>query len=257
MYYEIIANRFAPKRADLLSEPYSCSHSVCYGKCNFDCCFCDFRQRPESAYQRYSNEAFEQTVNQLLTKGKNFKFTGGEPTLNPDLERHLEIVKAKGGYVYLDSNGSRPDILERLIEKRLIDVLGISLKGITPQEAQEISRIKRRELCWDHVWETLKMASAHRDHMRTIVTLVFTEENRPGRLHCFAQLLKEFPGIYMKINNLQRDDHPEEFKIHSVNREDLFLEIQTYVEEYPQWKGRTIYVPGEDGVSEYSALCFF
>lgn len=257
MYYEIIANRFAPKRSDLLLEPYSRSHSICYGKCNFNCCFCDFRERPANAYCTFDDSSFTAAVKELLAKGRNFKFTGGEPTLNPRLEMHLQIVKDCNGYVYLDSNGSKPDILEKLIEKGLIDVLGISLKGITPNEAMETSQVKNPKLVWQNVWETIDMASQHSDRVRTIVTLVFTEENCHNRLDNFAKLLQNYPNIYMKINNLQCNNHTSSFHIHNLNSDILLVEIESYVDANPLWKGRVIYVPGEEGISDYNSLYFF
>lgn len=60
--YEIIANRFAQKRKDLLVEKYSVSHSICYNKCNYNCCFCDFRDRPADAYRRFDIDSFAKEV---------------------------------------------------------------------------------------------------------------------------------------------------------------------------------------------------
>lgn len=255
--YEIIANKFAPKRSDKTSDMYTNSHSICFGKCNCDCIFCDFKKRPPSAYQEFSIEDFSKIVDELLLKGKNFKFTGGEPTLNPELEKHLEIVKAKGGYIYLDSNGSNPEYLERLIKKDLINVLGISLKGITREECMQVSQVKKSELIWENVWRTLEISSKHSDTLRTIVTLVFTIENRKNRLATFAKLLENYPNVYMKVNNLQRDDHPEHLNIHSVNPDSLYKEIESFVKENPIWKDRVIYVPSNDGVSNYNSIMFF
>lgn len=257
MYYEIIANRFAPKRSDLLLEPYSRSHSICYGKCNFHCRFCDFQERPANAYRTFDDIHFAATVKELSTKGHNFKFTGGEPTLNPCLETHLQIVKDCNGYVYLDSNGSNPDILEKLIEKNLIDVLGVSLKGITSDEAMESSQVKNPKLVWQNVWKTIDMASQHSDRLRTIVTLIFTEENYHNRLENFGKLLQKYPNIYMKINNLQCNKNTLSFHIHSLNSDILLREISIYVDENPRWKGHIIYVPNEQGVSDYNSLYFF
>ena len=84
MSYEIIANRFAPKRLDMPSEKFNVnSHSICYNRCNFRCPFCDFRERPEENYLEFTDDEFKHLVEQLIKKGNNFKFTGGEPTLNP------------------------------------------------------------------------------------------------------------------------------------------------------------------------------
>ena len=91
--------------------------------------------------------------------------------------------------------------------------------------------------------------------MRTIVTLVFAKENREGRLKKFAELLKGYPGAYMKINNLQRDDHPEE--LNSIDVDFLYSEIEEFVKNNPEWKNRVIYISGADGVSNYDSIEFF
>lgn len=46
-----------------------------------------------------------------------FKFTGGEPCLNIYLEEELQIVKQNNGIVFLDTNGSLPAIVEKLLKK--------------------------------------------------------------------------------------------------------------------------------------------
>ena len=46
----------------MLSEEYSASHSICYNKCNYNCCFCDFRDRPSDAYQRFVGDGFVKEV---------------------------------------------------------------------------------------------------------------------------------------------------------------------------------------------------
>lgn len=256
-YYEIIANHFAPKRKDLLTEEYSASHSICYNRCNFNCCFCDFRDRPVDAYHRFEEDDFINGVEKLLPLGTNFKFTGGEPTLNPEIESHLSIVKKHGGYIYFDSNGSNPDVLAHLMEKGLIDVLGISLKGITAEEAIATVGIKSVKLSWENVWKSIEIASKYSAIVRTIVTLVFTEENRTLRLQMYANLLSKYSDVYMKINNLQNNGHTIQAGMRSVDQSSLLTEISEFVQENPAWKGRVIYVPDQTGVSDYHSIQFF
>lgn len=255
-YYEIIANRFAPKRKDLLVQEYSASHSICYNRCNYNCCFCDFRDRPENFYHRFEGESFAKEVERLLPLGTNFKFTGGEPTLNPEVESHLRIVKEHGGYIYFDSNGSNPDVLEHLMENKLIDVLGISLKGVTSEEATTMARIKNSKLSWGNVWKSIEIASKYSDTVRTIVTLVFTEENRAQRLLEFANLLSGYTNVYMKINNLQSNTHSVQSGLHSIEHSSLLREIEKFVDDNPIWRGRIIFVPDESGVSDYRNIQF-
>lgn len=256
MRYEIIANRFAPKRTDLVDGVYSASHSICFSKCNFSCPFCDFTQRPDENYKYYNLAEFENKVNELLRKGRSFKFTGGEPTLNPELFEHLKIVRKNGGYIYLDTNGSNPRVIKKLIDEKLVDVLGVSIKGITKEEASKIAGVKNVELVWDNVFQTIKKASEAKD-VRTIVTCVFTYDNFEGRINKFAELMKTFPDVYLKINNLQGSWHPKELKLVKVPNDTLEYEVDSFIKMCPEWSGRVILINTEEAIENYSKIRFY
>lgn len=55
--------------------------------------------------------------------------TGGEPTLERGLVDLCRAVKALGYPVKLDTNGSRPDILRRLVEQHLVDFIAMDIKA--------------------------------------------------------------------------------------------------------------------------------
>lgn len=55
-------------------------------------------------------------------------FSGGEPTLEPDLPELAARVRAIGLEVKLDTNGLAPVVLERLLDQGLLDYLAIDLK---------------------------------------------------------------------------------------------------------------------------------
>jgi pyruvate formate lyase activating enzyme len=54
--------------------------------------------------------------------------SGGEPTLQNDLEDFCKKVKEFGFPVKLDTNGSRPKVLEKLIDEQLVDYIAMDLK---------------------------------------------------------------------------------------------------------------------------------
>jgi pyruvate formate lyase activating enzyme len=54
--------------------------------------------------------------------------TGGEPTLHNDLGLFCKKVKELGFPVKLDTNGSRPEALGRLIEDSLVDYIAMDIK---------------------------------------------------------------------------------------------------------------------------------
>ncbi len=54
--------------------------------------------------------------------------TGGEPTLQAGLEDFICHLKESGFFVKLDTNGIRPDIVSRLIEKKHVDYIAMDVK---------------------------------------------------------------------------------------------------------------------------------
>ena len=55
--------------------------------------------------------------------------TGGEPLLQKDIQSFLQDIKALGYSVKLDTNGSDPDRLDRLIDKNLLDYVAMDIKN--------------------------------------------------------------------------------------------------------------------------------
>ncbi|MBF0228483.1 MAG: anaerobic ribonucleoside-triphosphate reductase activating protein [Desulfamplus sp.] len=55
--------------------------------------------------------------------------TGGEPTLQPALESFCFKLKNMGFKVKVDTNGSRPDVIENLIKRELVDFIAMDIKS--------------------------------------------------------------------------------------------------------------------------------
>lgn len=54
--------------------------------------------------------------------------SGGEPTVWQDLPAFLNRIKTLGFLVKLDTNGNNPDMLEQLVEERLVDYIAMDVK---------------------------------------------------------------------------------------------------------------------------------
>ncbi len=82
--------------------------------------------------------------------------TGGEPTLQGDLADFLWEVKSLGLGVKLDTNGTRPEVLEGLLSDDLLDYVALDIKapfrryhelsGIPDDEAEAVVGRVRRSL---------------------------------------------------------------------------------------------------------------
>ncbi len=55
--------------------------------------------------------------------------SGGEPTLHADLPLLIRQIKERGFQVKLDTNGSNPQMLERLIDQGKVDFIAMDVKA--------------------------------------------------------------------------------------------------------------------------------
>lgn len=253
MAYKITPNYFAIKLWDDSYGKEVKLHSISYDKCNFGCGFCNFKNRHPEEYRCYTEEEFNDIVVNLISQSRYFKFTGGEPTLNPMLINDVSIVKKNGGIVFLDSNGSNPTVIENLARKSLIDVLGISMKGITSDEALSTARIANRKLCWDNVFNTMDIMERYEIPM--IVTMVLHNAVSVDNIYCFADFLEKYNYVRLKINNLLEVEFQDG---HFEKTNELLLKnaVDRMISDRPRWKGRVTLVNSNDATTNNKAVLF-
>ncbi len=86
-------------------------------RCNMNCSFCFNRNMDASlgASPDVTLDGFGKMVRAASDAGiGHIDFLGGEPTLHPDIEALVRVARMAGIDVTLSSNGTRPDILEKL-----------------------------------------------------------------------------------------------------------------------------------------------
>ena len=125
------------QKMTLIDYPGKIAATVFTNGCNFRCPFC---HNPElvhgSQLAVQSEERNKKQVDEFFEfletrKGKldGICITGGEPTLQPDLVDFIKRIKELGFAVKLDSNGTRPDVLRELFEKKLVDYVAMDIKA--------------------------------------------------------------------------------------------------------------------------------
>ena len=255
MKYLIVPNFYAPK-SPAYREKFGAEniHAVAYNQCNFRCAFCGFKKLKETnSYQDYSLDAFEQIVERLIPRGRGFKFTGGEPTLNPGLLDSLRCVKKRGGAVLVDTNASNHEMIKQACDEGLIDVLGISLKGLTPEEAMSVSGVRKRQLCWDNVLKTIRCAadSANTD---VLITYVVDRTTSLSDLDRFFELFRSERSIYFKVNNFQESEFTADTCLHPYAGDLLRKALQSAAARHSELQGRIIFVEGTKGIRDSSGV---
>ncbi len=106
--------------------------------CNFRCPFCHNGSLIPA--DNLESNLIPQTkiLSELKAKSKKLDalvISGGEPTLQPDLPDFIRSCKSMGFKIKLDTNGSRPDIIEKLIHDNLLDYIAMDIKA--PLESYE------------------------------------------------------------------------------------------------------------------------
>lgn len=231
-------------------------HSIAYAKCNYRCEFCGFEKKQTVQLPEYTLESFEMKVWELLKYSKNFKFTGGEPTLNPYLAELMRIVKLYGAHTYLDTNGSNPRKVKALIDEGLVDVLGISLKGLTKEESVKTSNITNNKLCWDNVWESIKIGSKC-NKVKVIVTFVACEGSFSDvELNKLAELLKPYSNVVLKINNCYREERID-YRCRGLDKTEIYKMVENFIQRHPEFKGRTVLFRDHTSCVDQSNIALF
>ncbi|MEI8143646.1 MAG: anaerobic ribonucleoside-triphosphate reductase activating protein [Candidatus Berkelbacteria bacterium] len=106
--------------------------------CSFRCGFC---HNPELVIpEQYSPLLDEKQLFDFLEKryGKltGVCITGGEPCLQPDIAKFITHLKALGFDTKLDTNGSFPESLEKIIKDGEIDYIAMDIKASLGKYAQ-------------------------------------------------------------------------------------------------------------------------
>lgn len=140
--------------------------------CNFRCGFC---HNPDLMRKKQKGISWEQ----LDAACRNFRkqwvdgavITGGEPTLSEDLPELIDRLKSHGWAVKLDTNGSRPEMLNEVLP--LVDYVAMDVKaGLSKYPElcgfEDTERIRRsmdviRRKARDYEFRTTLIESFHSD----------------------------------------------------------------------------------------------
>ena len=118
-------------KTTLLDYPGHLACTVFTGHCNFRCPFCHNGELvlcPDSE-PGIPEEDFFDFLESRKKRLEGVAITGGEPTVNADIVEFIQKIKERDLLVKLDSNGTRPDILKKLIDNSLVDYVAMDIKS--------------------------------------------------------------------------------------------------------------------------------
>ena len=162
------------QKLTLLDYPGKMACTVFTYGCNFRCPFChNALLVTEENIDSISEDEFFSFLKKRQGILDGVCISGGEPTLQKDLPEFITKIKALGYCVKLDTNGSSPLLLKKLIEEKLIDYVAMDIKN-SPDKynitcgvevdidciKQSVSIIKQSGI--DHEFRTTTVKEYHR-----------------------------------------------------------------------------------------------
>ena len=139
------------QKLTLLDYPNMIACSIFLGGCPFRCPYC------------HNYELVDGSAKPIMTEEELFDFlqerkgmldgvviTGGEPCMHPDLPEFIIKIRELGYKIKLDTNGYYPEMLQKLIDEKLVDYIAMDIKnspGFYPEtvgvEDVDYNRVKK------------------------------------------------------------------------------------------------------------------
>jgi len=204
------------QRFSLIDYPDKICAIVFTQGCNFRCPYC---HNPELVDpKKFGIELKEAEILSFLDRRKGklnaVTITGGEPLLQGDLSAFLSAIKRLGYLVKLDTNGSFPSRLEKIIELKSVDYIAMDIKTSLDKYHQVIKRTIDTRKILDSI--RLIMDSGLDYEFRTTVVKALFEKDD---FYKIGQLIKS-----ARLYVLQKF-------VPSKALDDTFLDMKSYTDE--------------------------
>lgn len=213
----------------LLDYPNKIAATVFTSGCNMRCPFC---HNPKLVFGEVktpaiSNEAFFAFLKTREHVLDGVCITGGEPTIQPDLEDFIRRIKEFDLLVKLDTNGTSPQKVRRLIDQGLIDYVAMDIKNSPRKYAPTMDACEKLLVPIRESVELLMNSNIDYEFRTTVVQEFHQEED----FHEIGAWLKGARAYYLQ--NFRDSGDILRPGLHSVSEEALhrFLNvIKQYIE---------------------------
>lgn len=167
------------QKFSLVEWPGKMSAIIFTGGCNFRCPFC---HNPElvSDLEKvpiYPLKEVEDFLNKKMGWIDAIIVTGGEPTIHKDLPELFLKIKEKNYLSGIATNGTNPEMLKELIEKKLLDKIAMDIKS---SESKYALATGRSDLDFKKIKESIQIikdSNLFYDFKLTLAPEIVTKED--------------------------------------------------------------------------------
>lgn len=182
-------------KSSLIDYPGKIATVLFVPGCNYNCFYCHNRKLIEEITDILDpNE-----INAFLEKRQglidSIVVSGGEPTLYDDLPEFFSRIKKLGYLTKLDSNGSNPEMISRLIQEGNVDYFAIDYKA----PSDHYSLYCGDESDSSKVLETINILNSAKSHFEVRTTVI-----PQLSLNNLIQMCQEMPKVPRYVLNPYR-----------------------------------------------------
>jgi len=178
--------------------------------CNFRCGFC---HNPELVTEKNRKEISQNEILDFLGKRKKqlegVCITGGEPLININPE-FLKKIKELGYFIKIDTNGSFPEKLKEIIDKKLVDFIAMDIKS----SKENYNNITNSEINLKDIEKSIKLISNSGVGYEFRTTIIENIHNN-----------EEIKKIGIWLNEIC-DKKPEKFALQGFKNNGKFIDMK-------------------------------
>lgn len=221
------------QKMTLIDFPGKIACTVFLSVCNFRCPWCysgelvlpeKIIKQPKIAEKEFFN--FLKGRQGLL---EGVVICGGEPTVNKELPSFIEKIKKMGFVVKLDTNGSNPEMLKELVNKKLIDYTAMDIKA--PADSQIYKKVLGEGVDIQSIKDSVEFLKKNKIDFEFRTTVVDTIHSKED----FLEIAKWIGGpnvkYYLQNFRPEKTIDPEFEKIKPFSKEfmeEIVKDISSY-----------------------------
>jgi pyruvate formate lyase activating enzyme len=185
--------------------------------CNFRCPYC---QNPELIIDDGQKPISEAWILNFLYQRRGFLdgvcITGGEPTIQPDLLEFIKELKRLGYNVKIDTNGSNPELINQMIQSKLIDFIAMDVKAPLEKYGKVVKTNIEENLIKESIRIIMEKAPDYEFRLTVVPTLINEED-----LHIIGELVKGAKKMYIQQFRTEKTLDESFKKINPFTKEEL------------------------------------
>lgn len=220
------------QKLTLLDYPNKLASIVFTQGCNFKCAYC---QNSDLLSIKTEGLIDEKEIFDYLKKRKKVLdgvvITGGEPTIQPNLTLFIQRVKDLGLKVKLDTNGSNPEIIKKLLKEDLVDYIAMDIKT----DFDKYEDIIKINWNMDNIKKSIKLIkeSTIEHEFRTTIN---KNDHTIEDLRRICEYLGPDENYF--IQNFEQSDYVLDKSLKSFSKDELIRIEKKLKKEFPNVKVR-------------------